>query len=179
VRAAPRPEPVAEPEEGLLVDRIQHFDHRALDDLVLQRCDAERALSAVRLWNVPPSGRLRPVCAPVNTAVQIHEPALEVLTVFAPRDAVDPGSRIPLERRVGGPEPFDIDVVEERGEPFLLPCPCNVPYAVQPLGHAFPVLRPVRVVLTRVPLGPRPSLHPLLSRHAGSVRGLRRYYGGV
>jgi hypothetical protein len=35
--SAPRPEPVAEPEEIFLPDRIQHFDQRALDDLVLQR----------------------------------------------------------------------------------------------------------------------------------------------
>jgi hypothetical protein len=33
-------------------------------------------------------------------------------------------------------------VVEERGEPFLLPVPCGCPYAIQ--RHAFPVLRPAR-----------------------------------
>jgi hypothetical protein len=33
--------------------------------------------------------------------------------------------------------------------------------------------------LARVPLGPRPSLHPLRHRCSGFVRGLLRYYGGV
>jgi hypothetical protein len=35
-------------------------------------------------------------------------------------------------------------VVEERGEPLLLPFPCDFPYALQRLCHACPVLRPVR-----------------------------------
>jgi hypothetical protein len=52
--AAPRAESVAEPEEILLVDRVQHLDHGALDDLVLHRRDAERALPPVRLRYVPP-----------------------------------------------------------------------------------------------------------------------------
>jgi hypothetical protein len=30
---------------------------------------------------------------------------------------------------------FDIDVVEKRGEPFLLPLPGGLPHAVQRLGH--------------------------------------------
>jgi hypothetical protein len=42
VPATPRPETVAEAEEILLIDRIQHLDHRALDDLVLQRRDGGR-----------------------------------------------------------------------------------------------------------------------------------------
>jgi hypothetical protein len=40
--AAPRPEPVAEPEEVFLIDGIQHLGHGPLDDLVLQRRYAER-----------------------------------------------------------------------------------------------------------------------------------------
>ena len=43
VLATPRPEPVAEPEEVFLPDRVQHFGHRALDHLVLHRGNAERA----------------------------------------------------------------------------------------------------------------------------------------
>jgi hypothetical protein len=70
-------------------------------------------------------------------------------------------------------------VVQERGEPFLLPQPCRLPYAVQRLGHASPVLRPARALLTRVPLGPRPWLHRLRCRLPGFVRRLHCYYGGV
>src|SRR6516164_5384950 len=55
MRTASGPEPVREPEEIFLVDRVQHLDHRTLNDLVLQCCDAERALPAVRFWDVLPA----------------------------------------------------------------------------------------------------------------------------
>ncbi len=45
--------------------------------------------------------------------------------------------------------------------------------------HAFPVLRPARALLARIPLGPRPSLHRLRSGSPGLVRRLHSYYGGV
>jgi hypothetical protein len=49
VLTAPRPEPVAEPQEVLFPDCVQHFHQRTLDYLVFQRCDAQRPLSSVRL----------------------------------------------------------------------------------------------------------------------------------
>ena len=55
MRTASGPEPVREPEEIFLIDRVQHLDHRTLNDLVLQCCDAERALPAVRFWDVLPA----------------------------------------------------------------------------------------------------------------------------
>ena len=48
---APGSESIREAEEVRLVDRCQDRDHRLLDDLVLQRSDAQRTLTAVRLWN--------------------------------------------------------------------------------------------------------------------------------
>jgi hypothetical protein len=72
-----------------------------------------------------------------------------------------------------------IDVVEERGELSLLPLPCGLPYAVQCLGHAHPALCPVRALLIRIPLGPRPWLRRLRSRSPGFVRRLRGYSAGV
>ncbi len=59
------------------------------------------------------------------------------------------------------------------------PLPCGLPYAVQTLWRALPTLRSERAFLSRVPLGPRPSLHGLRRRFPGLVRLLRRYYGGV
>ena len=41
--------------------------------------------------------------------------------------------RFPLEREEGRPQQFGSDVVEECGEPFLLPVLCHLPYAVQGL----------------------------------------------
>src|SRR5262249_33469625 len=50
-------------------------------------------------------------------------------------------------------------MMEERGEPFLLPLPCDLPYALQRLCHTFPVLPPARACLARIPLGLRTWLH--------------------
>src|SRR5690242_12020591 len=117
----------------------------------------------------------------MNPVVQIHEPRLKIGLVVLPCQAVDAGRRAVLECEERDPEQIDAEMVEERSEPFLSPLPCGLPYALQRLGHAFPVLRPARALLARVPLGPRPSLHRLRSRSLapGVVRRLRRYYGGV
>ena len=66
VRAAPGPEPVGEPEKVLLVDGVEHLDHGPLDDLVLQRGDAERPQPPVRLRDVRPPRRARPVAPTVH-----------------------------------------------------------------------------------------------------------------
>jgi hypothetical protein len=60
-------EPVAEALELRLVDRRRDQDHRRLDDLVLERGDAERPLSAIRLRNEGPAGWRRPIRPGMNT----------------------------------------------------------------------------------------------------------------
>jgi CheY-like chemotaxis protein len=55
VLAAPGPEPIREPEELLLVDRVQHGGRRPLDDLVLEGGHRQRALAAIRFRDVPSS----------------------------------------------------------------------------------------------------------------------------
>jgi hypothetical protein len=55
VLAAPGPESVREPEEFLLVDRVQQGGRRPLDDLVLESGHRERALVAIRFRDVPSS----------------------------------------------------------------------------------------------------------------------------
>ena len=52
-------------------------------------------------------------------------------------------------------------------------------YPLQRTGRADPALCPGRVLLTRLPLGPSPSLHRLRNRPFGFVRRLPRYYGTV
>src|SRR5215218_1163186 len=133
VRPAPGPEAIREPEEVLLVDRVQHRRRGPLDDLVLQRRNGQRALAAVRLGDEPAAGGQRPVRATVDPLVQALDPAIEVFFVGLPCQPVHAGGGLPLEGGEGRPEPVGGDMVEERGEPFLLSLPCNVPYAVQPL----------------------------------------------
>jgi len=52
MRAATGSESIREPEEVLLVDRVQQRDHRPLDDLVLQGCHSpiELHFYAISLW---------------------------------------------------------------------------------------------------------------------------------
>ena len=131
--AAPRPEPIRQSEEVLFVDRIQHHHDRTLDNLVLQRRNRQRALASIRLRDEPPPRWLRPVRPPMDPLVQVPDLAVEVCLVVLPRQSIrSGGSVLPqcVERR---PQHPDINVVEERGEPFLLPFPCSFPYAVQPL----------------------------------------------
>src|SRR5437763_11745383 len=79
-------------------------------------------------------------------------------------------------------------MVEERGEPLLLPFLRDFPYAFQRMFHAYPTLRPARALLVRISLGPRPWLRRLrcvcLCRwlRSGLLRFGRRflsYYGEV
>lgn len=111
--------------------------------------------------------------------MQFPEPGLKVGLVVLPRHAIHAGGGFApkrIERRL---ECIDSDMVEKCGEPFLLLQPCGFPYAVQRLGHASPVLCPVRALLALVPLGPRPWLRRLRHRSPGFVRLLRSYYAGV
>src|SRR6185437_9202987 len=125
--------------------------------LILQRGNRQRLLPAVRLRDIRPAGRLRPVSLPMDPIMQIREPRLEVCLVVLPRQSIHPGGGIPLERMECFPQVRDADVVQERCEPFLLPLPCGLPHAVQPLGHAFPVLCPARAVLSRLVRSSRPN----------------------
>jgi hypothetical protein len=126
-----RSEPVRETEKVFLVDRIQHRERRSLDELVFEGGNRERALPAIRLRYVPSPGRLCPICSSLDPSVQVLELMLEVCLVVLPCQPIDPGCRISLEREERHPEQAEIDMVEERGEPFLLPLPCDLSYAVQ------------------------------------------------
>src|SRR5271170_992900 len=88
--------------------------------------------------------------------MQIPDPEFEVSLVVVPRHTIHAGGGFTLKCVERRPERIDTDMVQERGELFLLPLPCGLPYAAQRLGHASPALRPVRALLIRVPLGPRP-----------------------
>ena len=106
MRPAPRSEAIAEPQEVPFPDRVQHLDHGTLDDLVLQRGDAERPLPPVRLGDIHPPRRQRPVGTAVDTVLQIREPRLEILAVLPPAYPVHPGRRVPRapdRRTAAGP----------------------------------------------------------------------------
>jgi hypothetical protein len=180
MRAAPRPKPVREPEEVRFVHRVQDRDDGTLDDFVLQRGNAERPWPPVRLQDVRAPNRLRSIRASPQPLRQVLQTCLQVLAVVLPRFPVDSRGRISLDGVVGGAQRVDgIHVMEERGE-SLCPGPSGqLTYTHERAGRASPALRPERVALRRVALGPPPSLHPLRGPFRDLVRGLRRYYEAV
>jgi hypothetical protein len=57
--------------------------------------------------------------------MQILDPEFEVRLVILPRHTIHAGGGFALKRVERRPERIDIDMVEERGELFLLPLPCG------------------------------------------------------
>ena len=176
VRATPRPEPIRETEEVLLVYGVQHLHHRTLEDLVLQGGDTERALPPVRLRYVHPSRRARPVGAAVDTAEQVFEVLSQILPVSVPRHLIDTWCGLRVDRHVGRPQPIKVDVMQQCSEPCFLVPSCHLSHTVQPAWHALPGTASGACRPGRVPLGQPPSLHHLRDRFPGLVRRLRRYY---
>ena len=78
VLAAARAESIAEPEEFLLVDRIQQRSGGPLDNLVLKGGDCQRTLPPIGLRNVPTPRGLRPIGSPMDPIAQIFDPAIEI-----------------------------------------------------------------------------------------------------
>src|SRR5215471_12467571 len=179
MRAASGTETVRETEEVLLVYRVEQCGRRPLDNLVFQGGDRERALPAVRLGNILSPGRQCPIRSPLDPCVLIQEVGLPVRRIGLPCQPVHARGRFPLDGKESVPQQFDVDMVEERSEPLLLPFPCGLSYARQHLWHGSPALRPARVMLVRIPLGPSPWLHRLRGGSLRLVRQLRSYYGWV
>jgi hypothetical protein len=176
MRAAPRPEPVGETDKVLLVDGVEHLDHRSLDDLVLQGGDAERALPPVRLWYVHPTRRARPVGPTVDPAEQVFEVRSEVLPVGVPRHLINSWCGLRVDRHIGRPETRQVDMMQQWGEPCFLVLPCYFAHTIQPAWHAGSGSASGTCRTARVPLGQPPSLHRLRTRSSSLVRRLRRYY---
>ena len=121
------------------VDRLRWRDYEAdlerkLEDLHgrVQR-GAYRALPAIRLGYVDPPGRQCPIRSALDPVVQILQITLEVCLVVLPRQPIHAGCsiRLKIEERLF--EQIGVDMMEERGEPLLLPFPCDFPYALQRL----------------------------------------------
>src|SRR6266446_9388791 len=129
--ATPRSEPVREPEELFLIDRVQDFHHRLLDYLIFQRGDAERTHFPVGLRYVPSPRRARPVCSPMHPLMEILQVGLQILSVGAPGDTVRSRSRFTPQRGVRGLQEVNCHMVEERRELLFRPLARGLPYAVQ------------------------------------------------
>src|ERR1700693_3906793 len=88
-----RPEPVTEAQEFRLVDRRQDRRHR-LDNLVLQRDNAQRSTPPIRLRNIPSTGGQRSIPSPMHTCMKALEGCLQALLVLCPRQPSTPGAAL-------------------------------------------------------------------------------------
>ncbi|KVX79920.1 hypothetical protein WL08_13770 [Burkholderia ubonensis] len=73
---------VGEAEKLRLADRIDHGHQDALDDLVLQRCNAQRMLFAIRFRYIPSATGQRTIDLPVNSPVQVFKVSFRVLVAI-------------------------------------------------------------------------------------------------
>src|SRR6516164_6780612 len=156
--AAPWPETIRESPKILLVNLVEDEDHSLLNNLVLQSCDPERPLPAIRFRNVHPSRWLRPISAAVYPAVQIGEPTFQPGLILLPSDAIHSWCSSTLQSVKAVPEQRDCQMVKQGGELHLFPFPCCLTHTRQPLGHARLALCRVRAELMGVVLDQRPSL---------------------
>src|SRR5882762_9804867 len=178
--ASPRPEPIRESKKIRFVDSVQHFDRRALDDVVFQRRNSERSLPPIGLGDVHPTHWLRSLRSSLQPMGEVLEIVLEGLAVVPPRLSSDTGRGFLLQTEVGHAQPFQVvDGVQERREPQLLILTGCLTYPLQRTGRVFPAGCPGRVLLGQVPFGQTASLHPLRHWLPSLVQGLRRYCRSV
>src|SRR5258708_1756216 len=95
---APGPKPVREAKKIFFVDSVENFNHRALDDFILQRGNSQRALFAIRLGYVLPPNGQRPVRAALYLCVQALEILLQRRLEVLPCHTVHTRSRHALKR---------------------------------------------------------------------------------
>ena len=180
--AAAGPEPIRKSQEILLVDRAEHLHGRALDNLVLQRRDADRPFPPVRLRDVDPldgPGAVRPA---LQARAQVLEVRFQGFPVARPRLPIDARRRVVLQRTVRLAQSIDVvDVVPQGRESPLLILLGRVAYPVQRVLQVHLALSPEPGLLSRIPLGQAPSLQTLRRPRASAalVRVLPRYYGLV
>jgi hypothetical protein len=85
-----------------------------LDKLVLQRRDSERSLPPIRLREVHPTHRLRPVRSALQSMGEVLEILLKSLAVVPPRLPVHTRRSLPLQLQVGKSQRVDpVDVVQQ------------------------------------------------------------------
>ena len=115
VSAAPRPEPARTIQKILLVHRLQHHQHRPLENLVLQRRDAYRApVVRPRLVQVHPAHRRRSIPPGLEPLEQPRQVRLQVSLVVRRRHPVHTRRRVLARSPVRLAHPHLIDVVCQR-----------------------------------------------------------------
>ena len=179
VRTAPGPKSVGEPQEVLVVNRVEDRHDGLLNDFVLQGGDAQGALTSIGFRDVGSPGRLRAIRPLMHPTVETGQLGVKARLVLTPRRAIDARRSFSLERVETLLKPSDRHVVEQRRELCPLVLSCDFPHAEQTARLAGPALRPERGRLLDVLLGRPPSLHALRRQLPAIVRTLRWYFAAV
>lgn len=161
MQAATGSKSVREAFEVDLINLIENRHHSLLNDFVLQRCDAQRALPPVGLRYIDSSRRSCPIRSMVYPAVKIRKPTFQPGFILLPHHPIYSGRCLPLQCEKAVPDQVQAQVVEQNGEPFLLPYRCCLPHTVQSCYMRFPPLRRGHVRLNDVllnlcPFPPQP-----------------------
>ena len=115
--AASGPEAVRAVQKVLLVDRLQHLAHGVLDQLVLERRDANRPRLPLRFGDVDTSDRLMAVPLRLQPPVQVLEVRLQALPVLLLGDPIHPHRRVPTLAAIGALKGRHIDEMRQCVEP--------------------------------------------------------------
>jgi len=177
--ASPWAKPIGEPQEVALVYRAQHADHGVLDNLVLEARDASWALRPIRLGDIHAAKGLSPIASLVEAGMQRAQILPQIGFVAVPGDSINSCSRLTLKHIKALAQQLQSEMVEQGGELQMLIPLCCLTHTRQPTRRRPPALRPGCGRLEHVPLGQRPSLHPLPEAKLLLVRGFPRYYAVV
>ena len=151
MRAAPRPKSVGEAEKVVLVDGVEDLDHGALQELVLQRRDAEEPQPPVRLRDLDPARRLGSVAAAMKPSVQILKPRLQVLPVGLPRHAIDPRCGLRAQRPMASRSRSTVTWCSNAVNRASVSCCATSRTRSSALDAPCPALCPARVLLAAFP----------------------------
>src|SRR5215510_7347849 len=107
VRVATWPEPVREAFEVHLMNLVEDGHHRLLNNLVLQRGDAQRALPPIGLRDVDSSRGLCLIHSTMDSAVKVDYSAFQSGLVLLPCHAIYSRRSLSLQRVETVPEQSD------------------------------------------------------------------------
>src|SRR3984957_18758998 len=188
VSASPGPKAVRAVQKVWLVHRLQHRADGVLDDLVLERRNAQRPSSAVALGDVDPPDRLMAVALRLQPLVQVLQVAQQFLRVVLLRDPIHAHrgvDTLAVERAKQG---WHVDQMRQRVELAVGFSSGSFRYLLEFRGHAFPDRSLAHVSLPKfvisraafAPPGPGSRPVPRLRRYCAALRlpcGVGRGFG--